>query len=51
MLETLGELEAARRVERAIGLIVPKMRSMRAGEIGFSTPVVGDMVAEAVADG
>ena len=48
MLETLGEGEAARRIDRSIRLVVPKMHSMRAGEMGFSTSVVGDMVAEAV---
>ena len=50
MLEALGEPQAARRVEAGIRLVVPKMRSMRAGEMGFSTSEVGDLVAEAAAN-
>ena len=46
MLETLGERDAAARVEAGIRLAVSKMRSMRAGEMGFSTAEVGDLVAE-----
>jgi 3-isopropylmalate dehydrogenase len=51
MLETLGESDGSRRVDGAIRLVVPKMRSMRAGEMGFSTFEVGEMVAEAVTHG
>jgi 3-isopropylmalate dehydrogenase len=50
MLETLGEREAAARVEAGIRLAVSKMRSMRAGEMGFSTAEVGDLVAEGAAN-
>jgi 3-isopropylmalate dehydrogenase len=46
MLEHLGEPEAAGRVDAGIRLVVPKMRSMRAGEMGYSTSEVGDLVAE-----
>jgi len=48
LLEALGETEAARRVDAAVRLVVPKMRSMRAGEMGLSTSEIGGMVAEAV---
>jgi 3-isopropylmalate dehydrogenase len=51
MLETLGESDGSRRVDGAIRLVVPKMRSMRAGEMGFSTSEGGEMVAEAVTHG
>jgi 3-isopropylmalate dehydrogenase len=46
LLEHLGEEEAARRVQAGIRLAVSKMRSMRAGEMGFATDEIGDMVAE-----
>ncbi|HXF56561.1 MAG TPA: 3-isopropylmalate dehydrogenase [Actinomycetota bacterium] len=49
MLQELGEVEAARRVEGAVRLVAPKLRSMRAGEMGFTTSEVGDLVAEAAA--
>jgi 3-isopropylmalate dehydrogenase len=51
MLDALGRPEAARRVDAGIRAVAPKLRSMRAGEMGFSTPEVGDMVAEAAANG
>jgi len=50
MLETLGEFEAARRVETGIRSVAPKLRSMRAAEMGFTTSEVGDMIAEAAAN-
>ena len=34
------------RIDAGIRLAVSKMRSMRAGEMGFSTAEVGDLVAE-----
>jgi hypothetical protein len=37
-------------VEAGIRLAVSKMRSMRAGEMGFSTAEVGDLVAEGAAN-
>jgi len=48
MLEVLGEHEAALAVERAIISTVGKLKSMSAGQMGYSTTEVGDMVAEAV---
>ena len=46
LLENLGETDAATRVDAGIRLAVSKMPSMRAGEMGFSTAEVGDLVAE-----
>jgi 3-isopropylmalate dehydrogenase len=46
MLRTLGEVEAADRVDAGIRFAVSKMASMRAGEMGFSTSEVGDLVVE-----
>lgn len=48
MLEHLGECEAAGAVEKAIMSVTPKMKSMGAGKMGYSTTEVGDMVAKAV---
>jgi 3-isopropylmalate dehydrogenase len=50
MLDELGEPEAAGRVDQGIRLAVSKMRSMRAGQMGYTTAEVGDLVAEAAAD-
>ena len=46
LLRELGEDPSAERVDRGIRLAVSKMASMRAGEMGFSTPEVGDLVLE-----
>jgi 3-isopropylmalate dehydrogenase len=46
LLQQLGETEASERVDRGIRAATGKMRSMRAGEMGFSTAEVGDLVVE-----
>jgi 3-isopropylmalate dehydrogenase len=46
LLETLGEREAASRVDAGIRSAVKRMKSMAAGEMGFTTSEVGDLVAE-----
>lgn len=46
LLSELGEAEAARRVEAGIRFACSKMTSMRAGEMGYSTAEVGDLVVE-----
>ena len=52
MLETLGEQEASDAVESAVKLVTgTKLKSMAAGQMGYSTGEVGDLVAEAVAKG
>lgn len=50
MLDTLGEHQAAQQVETAIITTVAKLKSMSAGQMGYSTSEVGDLVAQAVAD-
>ena len=47
MMETLGEGDAAARIETAMVQVLQKMKSMSAGKMGFSTTQIGDMVAEA----
>ena len=46
LLDALGETEAARRVDAGIRVACSKMSSMRAGEMGYSTAEVGDLVVE-----
>lgn len=48
MLEHLGEFDAAAAVEHAIASVFPRLKGMGAGQMGYSTTQVGDMVAEAV---
>jgi 3-isopropylmalate dehydrogenase len=50
MLEALGQPTAARRVDAGIRAAAPKLRSMRAAEMGFTTSEVGDMIAEAASN-
>ena len=50
MMETLGEIEMAKKIEEAITTVVStKMKSMSAGRMGYSTTEVGDLVAEIAA--
>jgi 3-isopropylmalate dehydrogenase len=46
LLSNLGEVEAAMRVDAGIRFATSKMRGMRAGEMGYSTAEVGDLVVE-----
>ncbi len=46
LLAQLGEEGAARRVDAGIRFACSKMTSMRAGEMGYSTAEVGDLVVE-----
>jgi 3-isopropylmalate dehydrogenase len=46
LLRQLGETDAADRVGRGIRAATQQMKSMRAGEMGFSTTEVGDLVVE-----
>lgn len=48
MLAHLGERDAASAVEAAMMRTFPKLKGMGAGEMGYSTEEVGDMVAESV---
>jgi 3-isopropylmalate dehydrogenase len=47
MLEVLGEAEAAGRVDAGIRQACTELKSMRAGEMGYATSEVGDLVAGA----
>ena len=47
LLETLGEQDAANRVDKAITIATgQKMKSMAAGKMGYSTTEVGDLIAQ-----
>ena len=46
MLQVLEEDEAADAVESSVIKVISKMKSMSAGQTGFSTSEIGDMVAE-----
>ncbi len=47
MLDHLGEKKAAARIEKSVAQVVAKhMKSMAAGEMGHSTPEVGDLVVK-----
>jgi 3-isopropylmalate dehydrogenase len=51
MLETLGEEDAANKVDEAVRYVTAnKIKSLAAKQMGFTTSEVGDMVAELVAD-
>ncbi|HVF07125.1 MAG TPA: 3-isopropylmalate dehydrogenase [Actinomycetota bacterium] len=46
LLRQLGESDAADRVDAGIRAATQRMKSMRAGEMGFTTTEVGDLVVE-----
>jgi 3-isopropylmalate dehydrogenase len=46
MLQFLGEDRAAEALERSVVAAISKMKSMNAGQTGFSTSEIGDLVAE-----
>jgi 3-isopropylmalate dehydrogenase len=48
MLEVLGEVEAAKAIEASISRTTPKMKTQMAGQMGFTTTEVGDLVAKGV---
>jgi 3-isopropylmalate dehydrogenase len=48
MLETLGEVKAANAIEASIAKTTPKMKSQLAGQMGFTTKEVGDLVAKGI---
>ena len=51
MLAQLGEVDGASAVESALAATYPKLEGMGAGQMGYSTSEVGDMVAAAVTQG
>jgi len=51
MLETLGEGEAAEKIDDAVRFVTgEKLESMQAGRMGYSTSQVGDLVAKKVVE-
>jgi 3-isopropylmalate dehydrogenase len=49
MLDTLGETEAAKAIEKTVtDITANKLKSLAAGKMGYSTTEVGDLVAEAL---
>jgi 3-isopropylmalate dehydrogenase len=48
MLEVLGEAKAAAAVERATAAAITRLKSMNAGQMGYSTSEVGDLVVKAL---
>jgi 3-isopropylmalate dehydrogenase len=51
MLETLGEEEAAQKIEQVVMFVTGnKLKSLQAGKMGYSTSEVGDLIAEKVAE-
>jgi 3-isopropylmalate dehydrogenase len=51
MVETLGEDEAAEKIEDAVRYVTgEKLESMQAGQMGYTTSEVGDLIAEKVAE-
>ncbi len=49
LLDTIGESEAAQKIEAAVSDVTAnKMKSMNAGKMGYSTTEVGDLVAERI---
>jgi len=46
LVDELGEAKTARRIDAGIRFACSKMTSMRAGEMGYSTSEVGDLVVE-----
>ncbi|NQT22384.1 MAG: 3-isopropylmalate dehydrogenase [Candidatus Omnitrophica bacterium] len=46
MLDFLGEKKAASIIEKSVMTVTPKMKSMSAGKMGYSTSEVGDFVVK-----
>jgi 3-isopropylmalate dehydrogenase len=48
LLEHLGQAKAARALEEAVMRVTPKLKSLAAGKMGYSTSEVGDLVVDAL---
>ena len=48
MLRTIGLESAGDKVEEAVMQVTPKLKSMSAGNMGYSTGEVGDLVCKAL---
>ncbi len=51
MLDMLGETDAAKAIEEAVGQVAGSLPSLRAGEMGMSTTEVGEMVVDRMMSG
>ncbi len=49
LLEHLGERQAATQIEQAVMRVTPKLKSLAAGKMGYSTSDVGDLVVKHLA--
>ncbi len=50
MMDFLGEEKAGRAIEEAVQAVIPRLKSLSAGKMGYTTRQVGDMVAETIRD-
>ena len=48
LLDALGESKAAARIEQAVMRVTPQLNSLAAGQMGYSTTEVGDLVVAAL---
>ncbi|HOJ50389.1 MAG TPA: 3-isopropylmalate dehydrogenase [Spirochaetota bacterium] len=48
MMEHLGEVEMAKKIEESVQKTILKMKSMAAGKMGYSTTEIGDMIADSI---
>ncbi len=48
LCDSLGEEEAARSIEASVAKVTPRLKSLAAGRMGYSTEEVGSMVADAL---
>jgi len=48
MVNSLGEEEMGKAIDNAMVQTTPKLKSLSAGQIGYSTSQVGDLVVEAL---
>ena len=51
LLDTVGQTRAAQRIEKAVMATTPKLKSLSAGKMGYTTTEVGDLVAKLAVEG
>jgi 3-isopropylmalate dehydrogenase len=51
LLDTVGQARAAQRIENAVMATTPKLKSLSAGKMGYTTTEVGDLVAKLAVEG
>jgi 3-isopropylmalate dehydrogenase len=50
LLKEVGQVKAGEKIEKAIIMTTPKMKSQSAGKMGFSTTELGDLIAKTVTE-